>query len=418
MNQFFEKYKTLGVRCLFLTGLVLVLVLNGCSESTEKKGKMADRPKKAVPVTIGLSVKKTVPVAMHVIGTVEPFATVAIKSQITGTLKSVHFSEGDDVKKGDLLFTIDERPFTAMLNQAQGSLARDSAELINARKELQRYAQAAGKGYVSSEQTDTAATKVATLAATVKSDEAAVENARLQLEFCSILSPIDGRTGELLVSQGNLIKANADEAMVTINQIIPIKVSFTVPGKNLPEIKEYQAAGSLQVLIPGFKGNPLAGTFAFIDNRVDTTTGTILLKAIFANTGQDLWPGQFVDVRLVLTSLPETIVVPTQAIQVRQDGAHIYIVRDDLSVEDRLVTIGMMVDGETVVKTGIAGGERVVTNGQLQLSNGIKVQERNGQTADSRTAEPSKKDGKQAAGQTSEQSQEPKPGEKGDRGKS
>ncbi len=232
-SKYIFTFRATDGRHRILTALVLVclVVLNGCSGGMEKKEKTADRKKKAVPVTIGLSEIKTVPVALNAIGTVEAFATVAIKSQITGTLKSVHFNEGDDVKKGDLLFTIDERPFIAMLNQAQGSLARDKAELANADKELQRYTLAAGKGYVSSEQADTAATRVATMAATVKADEAAVVNARLQLEFCSILSPIDGRTGELLVSEGNLIKANADEAMVTINQIIPIKVSFTIPGK-------------------------------------------------------------------------------------------------------------------------------------------------------------------------------------------
>ena len=372
-----------------MTALVVLclLVVSGCSEGTDKNGKTGDHPKKAMPVTIGHSAIKSVPVVLNAIGTVEPYATVAIKSQITGTLKSVHFNEGDDVKKGAPLFTIDERPFTALLNQAQGALARDRAELENARKELQRYTLAAGKGYVSNEQADTASTRVATLAATVEADEAAVENSRLQLEFCSIPSPFDGRTGELLVSEGNLIKANADTAMVTINQIIPVKVAFTVPGKNLPEIKKYQAAGSLQVLIPGITGKPLAGNFAFLDNRVDTTTGTILLKATFANTGQDLWPGQFVDVRLVLTTRPDMVVVPSPAIQIRQDGAHIFVVREDLTVEDRFVTTGMIVDGETVVETGLAGGEKVVTNGQLQLSEGTKVQDRTSQSS-GKTKEP------------------------------
>ncbi len=398
-------YRAAGARSGFLTALVLVclLILNGCSGSADKKEKTVERRKKVVPVTIGLSEVKTVPLALNAIGTVEAFATVAIKSQITGTLKSVHFKEGDDVKKGDLLFTIDERPFTAMLNQAQGSLARDKAELANAEKELRRYTLAAGKGYVSSEQADTAATRVATMAATVKADEATVVNARLQLEFCSILSPIDGRTGELLVNAGNLIKANADDAMVTIKQITPIKVSFTVPGKYLPEIKKYRAAGSLEVQLPGIGDQPLAGAFAFLDNRVDTTTGTILLKAIFTNEERSLWPGQFVDVHLILTSLPDTIVVPTPAIQVRQDGAHIYVVKDDQTVADRLVKTGMMVDGETVVYSGIAGGERVVTNGQLQLGDGVKVEDRNGPAANKsgeRAAEQAENKGKkQLSGQ-------------------
>lgn len=386
MRHFALPSATACARCTVLIALVIVfmVILAGCSQNKEKKGETANHPEKAMPVTIGRATVKSVPVALNAIGTVEPFATVAIKSQVTGILQNIHFSEGDDVKKGALLFTLDERPFTAQLNQARGALARDRAELENARKELKRYILAAGKGYVSSEQADTAATRVATLSATVQADEAAVENSRLQLEFCSIVAPIDGRTGELMVNAGNLIKANADTAMVTLNQIVPIKVSFTVPGKNLLEIQKYQAAKSLQVLVPGIRGEPLQGIFAFLDNRIDTTTGTLLLKATFANTGRELWPGQFVDVQLVLTTRPDAVVVPSQAIQVRQDGAHVYVVRDDLTVEDRLVTTAMIIDKETVVDKGLAGGEKVVTNGQLQLSDGTKVQERNNQAAEQR----------------------------------
>ena len=382
MRHFITTSTTAGARCTVVIALIFMFVFAGCPENKEKKEETAIHPKKAMPVTIGRSTIKDVPVALNAIGTVEPFATVAIKSQITGILQSIHFNEGDDVKKGDLLFTLDDRPFTAQLDQAQGSLARDRAELENARKELKRYILAAGKGYVSSEQADTAATRVATLTATVQADEAAVENSRLQLEFCSIVAPIDGRTGELMVDAGNLIKANADTAMVTLNQIVPIKVSFTVPGKNLLEIRKYRAAKSLQVLVPGIKTEPLRGIFAFLDNRIDTITGTLLLKAIFANTGRDLWPGQFVDVQLVLTTRPNVVVVPSQAIQVRQDGAHVYVVRDNLTVEDRLVTTAMIIDNETVIEKGLAGAEKVVTNGQLQLSDGTKVQERKNKSAE------------------------------------
>ncbi|TKB26892.1 efflux RND transporter periplasmic adaptor subunit [Desulfopila sp. IMCC35006] len=384
IRSFLARSGTAGGRCIPLALIVvcLLFLLAGCLEHKGKHREKADRPKKAMPVTIGLSAVKNVPVALSAIGTVEPFATVAIKSQITGILKKVHFQEGDDVKKGDLLFTLDERPFIAQLNQARGTLARDRAELENARKEQKRYSLAAGKGYVSSEQEDTAATRVATLGATVQADEAAVENSRLQLEFCSIVAPIDGRTGELLVTAGNLIKANGDTAMVTLNQITPIKVSFTVPAKNLPEIKKYQAAESLQVQLPGVKGDPLTGAFSFFDNRIDSSTGTVLLKATFANIGQDLWPGQFVDVQLVLTTRPGAVVVPSQAIQVRQDGAHIYVVHDDMTVEDRPVTTAMIVDKETVVEKGLVGGEKVVTEGQLQLTDGTKVQDRKRQVSE------------------------------------
>jgi multidrug efflux system membrane fusion protein len=367
-----------------LEGFVLFLalfLLSGCSENSAGKGKDGGRPKKAAPVTIGLSEQKTIPVEIHAIGTVEPSATVGIRSQITGTLKSVHFREGADVKKGDPLFTIDPRPFAALLNQAQGALARDRAELDNAHRELERYTQAVRKGYVSQEQADQAETKASTLAAIIKADEAAVENARLQLEFCSIISPIDGRAGELLADQGNMIKANADTAMVTINRLVPIRVSFTVPGKYLQEIKKYQAAGSLRVQVPISEGEPLTGVFSFLDNTVDPTTGTIRLKAEFANPDKTLWPGEFVDVRLILTVRQDTVVVPTAAIQIGQEGAHVYVVKPDMTVEDRPVVTGTIADGETVIESGIRAGERVVTDGQMQLTDGTKVEDRVSQSA-------------------------------------
>ncbi|MBU1564140.1 MAG: efflux RND transporter periplasmic adaptor subunit [Proteobacteria bacterium] len=366
--------------------LIMALILSGCSDNSGGKAKAENGPKKrAAPVSIGLSSKRTVPVELKAIGTVEPFATVAIKSQITGTLKNIHFKEGDDVRKGDLLFSLDPRPFTAMLNQAQGSLIRDKAQLDNARKELERYTNAAKKGYVSIEQAEQAETKVATLAATIKADEAAVENARLQLEFCTIYAPIDGRTGELPVAEGNLIKANADTAMVTINQVAPIKISFTVPGKHFGEIKKYRDEGPLRVTLAGPGGDPLTGTFSFLDNTLDPATGTIRLKAEFANKDKNLWPGQFVEVRLHLTSRPDVTVVPTQAVQIGQNGAHVFVVKDDATVEDRYITAGVIFDGDTVVESGLAPGERVVTDGQLQLTGGTKVEERGKPSADKAT---------------------------------
>ena len=369
-------HRRLQVLPAFLLLLMLV-ALGGCSDNGGNKAKVENGPKKrAVPVLIGTSGQKTVPIELLATGTVEPFATVAIKSQITGTLQRIHFKEGDDVKKGDLLFSLDPRPIAAMLGQAQGALIRDRAQLDNARKELERYTTAAKKGYVSTEQAEQSETKVATLAATIKADEAAVENARLQLEFCTIYAPIDGRTGELPVAEGNLIKANADTAMVTINQVSPIKVSFTVPGKHFGDIKKYRDAGTLQIGFTGPRGNLVIGKFAFLDNTIDQATGTLRLKAEFTNEDKDLWPGQFVAVRLSLTSRADATVVPTQAVQIGQGGAHLFVVKDDTSVEDRPIVIGMSIDGETVVESGLAPGERVVTDGQLQLTQGTKVEDR------------------------------------------
>ncbi|OGR18034.1 MAG: hypothetical protein A2X81_10545 [Desulfobacterales bacterium GWB2_56_26] len=369
-----------GRQMVVLSGLFLllfVLLLAGCSTDKPGKSKAADRQaKRAVPVLVGQVEQKTVPVELRAIGTVEPYATVAVKSQVTGLLQKVHFREGDEVKKGDLLFALDPRPTASLLNQAQGNLAKNRAELDNARKELERYTQAAKKGYVSTEQAEQAETKVATLSATIKADEAAVENARLQLEYSTIQAPIDGRTGQLQVYAGNLIKANDDTAMVTINQVSPIKVSFAVPGRHFGELKKYREAGSLHVLIAEPAGSEVEGAFSFLDNSVDSTTGTLLLKAEAANRDKTLWPGQFVEVRLILTTRPDVTVVPSSAIQVGQAGAHVFVVRDDQTVEDRRIEVGMIVGTETVVEKGLSPGERVVTDGQLQLTDGAKVVDR------------------------------------------
>ncbi len=359
-----------------LAGLfLLVLFLAGCSADQPGGKAKADQPKKrAVPVLVGEALQKSVPVELRAVGTVEPYASVSVKSQVTGILQSIHFREGDEVKKGDLLFSLDPRPYTAMLNQAQGNLARDRAELENAKKELERYSRAAKKGYVSTEQAEQAQTKVATLSASIKAGEAAVENARLQLEYCTIAAPIDGRTGQQVVFSGNLIKAN-DETMVTINQVSPVKVSFAVPGRHFGELKKYREEGSLQVLIAEPAGE-IPAAFSFFDNSVDSTTGTLLLKAEAANRDKALWPGQFVEVRLVLTTRPDVTVVPSTAIQVSQSGPHVFVVRDDMTVEDRRIEAGMVFGDETVVEKGISPGERVVTDGQLQLTDGAKVVDR------------------------------------------
>ncbi|MDK9705774.1 MAG: efflux RND transporter periplasmic adaptor subunit [Desulforhopalus sp.] len=355
--------------------LLAILSLGGCSDTSNGKAKAEAGPKKrAVPVTIGISDKQMVPVEIQAIGTAEPNASVAVKAQVTGTLQRIHFKEGDDVKKGDPLFSLDPRPFTAMLNQAQGTLIRDRAQLDLARQELERYGKAVKKGYVSTEQTEQAATKVATLAATIKADEAAVENARLQLEYCTIFAPIDGRTGELQVTEGNLIKANADTAMLTINQVAPIKIAFSVPGRHFSDIVKYRNEGSLQIFLAS-PGGPLPATFAFLDNTIDQTTGTLRLKAEFANSERTFWPGQMTDVRLRLTSRPGLTVVPATAVQLSQKGPHIFVVKDDGTVEDRQVATGISLDGMTVIESGLIPGEKVVTEGQLQLVNGSRVEE-------------------------------------------
>jgi multidrug efflux system membrane fusion protein len=329
-----------------------------------------------VPVTAATVIQKTVPVQLRAIGNVESYSTISVKSQIEGVLTRVHFKEGQYVNKGDILFTIDPRPYEATLKQAEANLAKDTAQLENARVEVTRYAELVKKGYVAQEQYDQIRTNAAALEATVNADKAMVENASLQLKYCFIYSPITGKTGNLVSNQGNLIKANADNPMVTINQIQPIYVTFSVPEQYLNEIKKYMAARKLNVeaFISREDVMPDQGVLTFIDNTVDVATGTIKLKGTFANRGKRLWPGQFVNVLLTLTMQPDAIVVPSQAIQTGQSGVYVFVIKSDLTVESRSVVVDRSLDGESVIEKGLQPGEKVVTDGQLRLVPGAKVE--------------------------------------------
>lgn len=362
-----EKEK---IPLFFITFIILAVFFGACS------GKKAEPPKKpAVPVTVAAVVQKAVPVQIRAIGNVEAYTTVGVKSQIGGVLMRVHFREGQDVSKGALLFTIDPRPYEAALKQAEANLAKDNAQLENAREEVRRYAELVKKGYVAQEQFDQIRTNSAALEATANADKAAVENAQLQLKYCYIYSPITGRTGSLISYEGNLIKANADTSMVVINQIQPIYVTFSVPEQYLAEIKRYMAIEKVKVeaVIGKDDSHPVEGVLTFVDNAVDTTTGTIKLKATFANQEKRLWPGLFVNVAVTLTTQPNAVVAPTQAVQTGQSGQYVFVIKDDLTAESRPVVVGRTLDGETVVEKGLQPGERVVTDGQLRLVPGSKV---------------------------------------------
>jgi multidrug efflux system membrane fusion protein len=357
------------VRLIFL--ILLISFIPACS------GKPAQAPPRPpVPVMEGTVVQKTVPVQIRAIGNVEAYSTISVKSQIGGILTNVHFREGQDVGKGALLFTIDPRPYEAALKQADANLAKDSAQFKNARVEVTRYEELVKKGYVAQEQYDQIRTNSDALEATVNADKAQVENARLQLKYCYIYSPISGRTGNLMANQGNLIKANADTAMVVVNQIQPIYVTFSVPEQYLNEIKKYMAGGKLAVDAFMSKGDvkPEHGVLTFVDNTVDTATGTIKLKGTFVNKDKRLWPGQFVDVFLTLTAQPDAIVVPSEAIQVGQSGTYVFVIKKDLTVEARPVVVDRALDGESVIAKGLQEGEKVVTDGQLRLVPGAKVE--------------------------------------------
>jgi multidrug efflux system membrane fusion protein len=377
--------------------------------SNEKSKNPVSAP---IPVIVGTTTQKTVPVQLRAIGNVQAYSTVTVKSRVPGQIMRVYFKEGDDVKKGALLFMIDPRPFEATLKQAEANLQRDMAQVKqaeanlerdmaqekNAQADADRYKMLFEKGVVARQQYDKFRTDWEALVATLQADRAAkanaeaavladraaVENAKLQLNYCSIHSPMDGRTGNLIVQEGNIIKDN-DANLVVINQITPIYVTFSVPEQYLGEIKKYMGAGKLKVeaIVPNNEASPYQGFISFVDNAVDTATGTIKMKGTFHNSERRLWPGQFVNVVLSLTTEPNAIVVPSQAIQTGQEGQYVFVVKPDFTVESRPVVIGQTVNNETVVQKGLNADEKVVTDGQLRLYPGARVEIK---TSDSATA--------------------------------
>lgn len=415
-------------RCLKqVLPLSLILFSFACSGDTEGKQKR----QMAAAVTVGSVVEKDVPVQLRGIGNVEPYSSVSIKSMVGGQLIRTAFKEGQVVKRGDLLFVVDPRPFEAglkqaeailekdlsLVKQAQANRVRDEAQVKHAKalltKDLvqakmakvqaERYAALAAKGNVSREQCDQVRTNSDALEAAVLADQAALEesraglqaadatveharaavrassagvkSAKLQLGYCFIHSPLGGRTGNLYVKTGNIIKAN-EAVLVEINQVHPVYVAFSVPEQHLGGIRRHMARGELMVkaLIPGEDNRAEEGVLTFVDNSVDRTTGTIRLKGTFPNTQGRLWPGQFVEVALILSTDPRAIVVPSQAVQVGQEGPYVFVVKPDLTVEYRKVMVGRSLSGETVVARGLRPGEKVVTDGYLRLVPGAKVE--------------------------------------------
>jgi len=333
-----------------------------------------------VPVATAVVSEKAVPLELNVIGSVEPFSTVSVRAQITGALNSVGFREGDDVRKGQVLFTLDRRPLEAALEQAKANLQRDTAQAANAKSQAQRYQDLAERGIATKEQVDTTRTAAAALEATLESDRAAVENAEVQLQYATITAPIAGRTGALMVHEGNLVRGNDATPLVVINQVTPIYVSFGIPEARLPELKRYLDLGSVKVeaLAPNDTGAASVGRITFVDNSVDATTGTIKIKGTFGNETRHLWPGQFVNVAVTLTTDPHAVVVPTEAVQTGQQGQYVFVVKPDKTVELRNVTVARAVDTESVIKQGLKAGETVVTDGHLRLTPGSRISVKSG----------------------------------------
>jgi multidrug efflux system membrane fusion protein len=337
-------------------------------------------PPPPVPVLVATVTERTVPVELKVIGNVEAYSTVSIKSRLSGQLVQVNFKEGQDVKAGDLLFVIDPRPYEAALRQVEANLARDKALATKAQADAGRYAELIRKQFVSQQDYDQAKATAESLSATVNAGQVAVQNAKLNLSYCYIKAPISGRTGSLIAQQGNMIKDNADTAMVVINQIQPIYVSFAIPEQNLAAVRHYMATGKVPVsaVIAGQENQPEMGVLSFIDNTVDKTTGTILCKATFANESKRLWPGLFVNVVVQLSTQPNAILVSSQAVQTSQEGQIVFVVKPDLTVEIRPVEVGRPIGGDVIITKGLKPGERVVTDGQLRLVPGAKVEIKTG----------------------------------------
>jgi multidrug efflux system membrane fusion protein len=329
-----------------------------------------------VPVTVAPVVNKAMPIEISVIGTAEAFSNVAIRSQITGQLEKVNFTEGDDVQQGQVLFTLDRRPLELALREAQANLDRDSAKAENAALMTKRYEDLAQRGIAPREQLDTSRSDLAALNATVSADRAALENATVQLDYATIKAPISGRTGALMVHEGNLVRANDTTALVTINQIMPMSLSFSVPESRLSDLKRYLAGGSLVVKAtpPNDEGPAAVGKIAFVDNAVDENSGTIRVKGTFPNTDRRLWPGQYVNVVVTLTTDPKAIVVPSVAVQNGQQGTFVFVVKPDQTVEMRPVTVQRVSLAETVLATGgVQPGDTVVTDGHLRLVPGSRI---------------------------------------------
>jgi membrane fusion protein, multidrug efflux system len=372
----------MGVRTVAIAGsLAAFFTLAGCSaQSNSGASPAAGRGGRAggpgpVPVTTAAVLQKSMPVEIGVIGSAEPVSTVSIRSQTTGQLTSVNFTEGDEVTKGQLLFLLDRRPLEAAVEQAQANLERDEAQAANAAAMTKRYQDLADRGIAPREQVDTSKASLAALNATVAADRAALENAKVQLEYATINAPITGRTGALMVHEGNLVRANDSAALVVINQIMPIQVAFSIPEARLAELKRYMARGALRVLAtpPNDDAPPAVGRISFIDNSVDPATGTIRVKGTFPNADRRLWPGQYVNVTVELTTEKNATVVTTQAVQAGQQGPFVFVVKPDQTVELRNVVVTRTTAAETVIASGLEPGETVVTDGQIRLVPGSKI---------------------------------------------
>jgi membrane fusion protein, multidrug efflux system len=362
--------RSLYSRCAAYALGAAVLLAGGAAGCSKPPAQQAP----PVPVQLAPVAKISAPLTIGANGIVEPLQTVAVQAQVGGTLDAVSFTEGQDVTQGQLLFRIDPRPFEAALRQAQAALARDEAQAASAQRDAERYKALVEKDYVTKSQADQAQSAAEALKATVQADHAAVDNAQLNLNYTTIRAPISGRTGRLLVRQGNLVQPNS-EPLVVINTLHPILVRFPILQHDFPRVQRRNAEGNLRVRVVTADSGKVGelGTLAFLDNTVDSLTGTVTAKARFDNQSNALWPGEYVTVSVELTTESDVVAVQTRAVMAGQDGNYVFVVGDDKTAKLRPVTVGRVVGDMTTIDNGLTAGEQVVVDGQSRLTPNSRV---------------------------------------------
>ena len=360
---------------ILLFPMTAVLLMSGCTSKGQVQGAGTSARRPPAPVVVASVEQRDIPVQIKAIGNVEAYQTVQIRSQVNGQIQKIFFKEGEDVRQGQPLFQLDKRPFQADLEKAIGQMKHDEAQAENSQMQTERYSSLEKEGIVSHEQGGLLKAQAKADASAVDADKAAVDAARVQLQYTDIVAPINARAGVLMINLGNLVKANDTPYLVQLNQVTPIYVTFSVPESNLDRVRQRFSAGQLKVLAYP-KAQPDApgeGQLTFIDNGVDTTTGMFKLKATFQNKDRRLWPGQFVDVALQLSIQKNAVVVPTKAIQTGQQGEYVYVVRTDSTAESRPVKTVGVYQNLTVISDGLNAGEQVIVDGQLRVSPNTSV---------------------------------------------
>jgi multidrug efflux system membrane fusion protein len=367
-----------GVAALALIGIVLLIRGLWTSDGVAARSQARDR---VVPVEVATVERKPMPVRLQSLGNVTPIASVAIKARVDTTITAVHFRDGAEVKKGDLLFSLDGRAIEAQIAQTEGAIARDKAQLAGAERDVARYTDLVAKSATPVVNLDNAKTQADVFRAAIKADTGLLENLKVQLGYCTVTAPIDGRISAAAVKVGNFVRQADTAAMATINQMAPVYVSFTVPQKVLPEIRQALAAetAAIEAIIPG-DSKHASGQVTMIENSVDQATGMVTIRATMPNKDELLWPGTLVTTELTLRVEPQAVVVPSTAIQVSQTGNFVFVIDNDVAKKQD-VKVERTVGNQTVVASGLNGGETVVTDGQLLLANGTRVNARKAKVA-------------------------------------